>query len=110
MPALIMSAVPQSETASANSFNALMRSIGTSFAAAVIGVVLARMTTDFGGFPLASENGFRVAMLIGCGVGLAAAVVAALIPVRTTKAPLQPPAASSPAPEAAPEAAPAAKA
>ncbi|MFC8724266.1 MFS transporter [Streptomyces bacillaris] len=87
MPALIMSAVPASETASANSFNALMRSIGTSFAAAVIGVVLARMTTDFGGFPLPSENGFRTAMLIGCGVGLAAAVVAALIPVRTTKAP-----------------------
>ncbi|MFT9666408.1 MFS transporter [Streptomyces rhizosphaericola] len=87
MPALIMSAVPASETASANSFNALMRSIGTSFAAAVIGVVLARMTTDFGGFPLPSENGFRAAMLIGCGVGLAAAVVAALIPVRTAKAP-----------------------
>ncbi|WP_254812030.1 MFS transporter [Streptomyces cavourensis] len=87
MPALIMSAVPASETASANSFNALMRSIGTSFAAAVIGVVLARMTTDFGGFPLPSENGFRTAMLIGCGVGLAAAVVAALIPVRTAKAP-----------------------
>ncbi|MEU2826202.1 MFS transporter [Streptomyces bacillaris] len=96
MPALIMSAVPASETASANSFNALMRSIGTSFAAAVIGVVLARMTTDFGGFPLPSENGFRTAMLIGCGVGLAAAVVAALIPVRTAKvlpettAPLRP--------------------
>ncbi|MEW2068553.1 MFS transporter [Streptomyces sp. NPDC007346] len=103
MPALIMSAVPQSETASANSFNALMRSIGTSFAAAVIGVVLARMTTDFGGFPLASENGFRVAMLIGCGVGLAAAVVAALIPVRTTKAPLQPTETSgSTTPETAP--------
>ncbi|MGW1204579.1 MFS transporter [Streptomyces cyaneofuscatus] len=99
MPALIMSAVPQSETASANSFNALMRSIGTSFAAAVIGVVLARMTTDFGGVPLASENGFRVAMLIGCGVGLAAAVVAALIPVRTTKAPLRPAAAAPDAPQ-----------
>ncbi|MFE7534045.1 MFS transporter [Streptomyces rhizosphaericola] len=96
MPALIMSAVPASETASANSFNALMRSIGTSFAAAVIGVVLARMTTDFGGFPLPSENGFRTAMLIGCGVGLAAAVVAALIPVRTAKAP---PEAAAPAPE-----------
>ncbi|MFF3096217.1 MFS transporter [Streptomyces cyaneofuscatus] len=102
MPALIMSAVPQSETASTNSFNALMRSIGTSFAAAVIGVVLARMTTDFGGVPLASENGFRVAMLIGCGVGLAAAVVAALIPVRTTKAPLQPAAAAPDAPQPSP--------
>ncbi|MFF8437327.1 MFS transporter [Streptomyces bacillaris] len=100
MPALIMSAVPASETASANSFNALMRSIGTSFAAAVIGVVLARMTTDFGGFPLPSENGFRTAMLIGCGVGLAAAVVAALIPVRTAKAPLQPAAAPPEVPHA----------
>ncbi|MYR09158.1 MFS transporter [Streptomyces sp. SID724] len=97
MPALIMSAVPQSETASANSFNALMRSIGTSFAAAVIGVVLARMTTDFGGFPLPSQNGFRAAMLIGCGVGLAAAVVAALIPVRPATAPLRPAASNAPA-------------
>ncbi|WP_456302053.1 hypothetical protein [Streptomyces cyaneofuscatus] len=79
-----------------------MRSIGTSFAAAVIGVVLARMTTDFGGVPLASENGFRVAMLIGCGVGLAAAVVAALIPVRTTKPPLRPAAAAPDAPQPSP--------
>ncbi|MFD7750108.1 MFS transporter [Streptomyces sp. NPDC059698] len=94
MPALVMGAVPRSETASANSFNALMRSIGTSFAAAVIGVVLSRMTTDFGGFPLPSGNGFRAAMLIGCGVGLAAAAVAALIPVR--------PAAGLPGPAAVP--------
>ncbi|GGX71696.1 MFS transporter [Streptomyces fructofermentans] len=81
MPALIMSAVPQSETASANSFNTLMRSIGSSVSAAVIAVVLAQMTTDFGGFALPSEDGFRVAMLIGCGVGLVAAAVAFLIPV-----------------------------
>jgi MFS family permease len=80
MPALIMGAVPQSETASANSFNTLMRSIGSSVSAAVIGVVLAQMTTDFGGLALPSEDGFRAAMLIGCGVGVAAAVVAFLIP------------------------------
>ncbi|MER5362366.1 MFS transporter [Streptomyces sp. NPDC002785] len=82
MPALIMGAVPQSETASANSFNTLMRSIGSSVSAAVIGVVMAQLTTDFGGYALPSEDGFRIAMLIGCGVGLAAAVVASLIPVR----------------------------
>ncbi|MET9936037.1 MFS transporter, partial [Streptomyces sp. NPDC006324] len=82
MPALIMGAVPQEETASANSFNTLMRSIGTSVSAAVIGVVLAQMTTTLGGHALPSEDGFRVAMLIGCGVGLVAAVVAALIPAR----------------------------
>ncbi|WP_327697667.1 MFS transporter [Streptomyces sp. NBC_00459] len=87
MPALIMGAVPQSETASANSFNTLMRSIGSSVSAAVIGVVLAQMTTDFGGFALPSEAGFRAAMMLGCGVGLAAAVVAFLIPVRPVAAP-----------------------
>ncbi|MEU8507750.1 MFS transporter [Streptomyces brevispora] len=87
MPALIMSAVPQSETASANSFNTLMRSIGSSLSAAVIGVVMAQMTTGFGGHVLPSAGGFRAAMLIGCGVGLAAAVIAALIPVRAAAKP-----------------------
>ncbi|MBD0709035.1 MULTISPECIES: MFS transporter [unclassified Streptomyces] len=82
MPALIMGAVPVEETASANSFNTLMRSIGTSVSAAVIGVVLAQMTTDLGGHVLPSEGGFRVAMAIGCGVGIVAAVVAALIPAK----------------------------
>jgi MFS family permease len=59
MPALIMAAVPASETAAANSFNALMRSIGTSTSSAVTGVVLAQMITTFGGVALPSENGFR---------------------------------------------------
>ncbi|WP_328951038.1 MFS transporter [Streptomyces sp. NBC_00184] len=84
MPALIMGAVPQSETASANSFNTLMRSIGSSLSAAVIGVVMAQMTTDSGGHALTSAGGFRAAMLIGCGVALAAAVLAVLIPVRAS--------------------------
>lgn len=53
-------------------------------AAAVIGVVTAQMTTDFGGQALTTAGGFRVAMLIGCGVALLAAVIAALIPVRAT--------------------------
>jgi MFS family permease len=80
MPALIMSAVPLSETASANSFNTLMRSLGTSVSAAVTGVVLSQLTVDLGGFTLPSENGFRVGLLIGCGVALVAAAVAAVIP------------------------------
>ncbi|MEU6931973.1 MFS transporter [Streptomyces sp. NPDC046374] len=91
MPALIMGAVPQAETASANSFNTLMRSIGSSVSAAVIGVVLAQLTIDLGGHALPSETGFRVALLIGGGVALAAAAVAALIPVRPlTAAAVQP--------------------
>ncbi|MFJ6825424.1 MFS transporter [Streptomyces niveus] len=85
MPALIMSSVPLSETAAANSFNTLMRSLGTSVGAAVIGLVLSQMTTEIGGFSIASESGFRTALLIGCGVALVSAAIAAVIPaVRTT--------------------------
>ncbi|MBT2409927.1 MFS transporter [Streptomyces sp. ISL-12] len=80
MPALIMSAVPLSETAAANGFNALMRSLGTTIGSAVIGVVLAQMTVTLGGYSLASEDGFRTGLLIGCGVALVSAAVACLIP------------------------------
>lgn len=80
MPSLILASVPFGEMGSANSFNTLMRSIGQSTAAAVLGVVLATMTTDFYGLNVPTETGFRVAALIGVGVALGAAAVAALIP------------------------------
>lgn len=86
MPALIMSAVPLSETASANSFNTVMRSIGTSVSAAVIGLVLAQMSTPLGGHPIPTESGFRTGLFIGCGVALVAAAIAATIPVRRADA------------------------
>ncbi|MFI0368789.1 MFS transporter [Actinomadura sp. 1N219] len=80
MPALIMSAVPQSETGAANSFNTVMRSVGTSVSAAVVGVVLAQMTTDLGGHALPSENGFHTGMLIAGGSALVAAAVTLALP------------------------------
>lgn len=86
LPALIMGAVPRSETAAANSFNTLMRSIGTSTAAAVVGVVLSQMSIHMGSHTLPSENGFRVGLLIGCGAALAAAALTVAIPVRRTAA------------------------
>ncbi len=83
MPALIMSAVPPSETGSANSFNTLMRSVGTSVAAAVVGVVLAQMSVAVGGgHTIPTEDGFRTGLLIGCGVALVAAAIALAIPGR----------------------------
>ncbi|TMR09921.1 MFS transporter, partial [Nonomuraea zeae] len=97
MPALIMGAVPQAETASANSFNTLMRSIGTSVCAAVVGVVLAQMTTTLGGHILPSEAGFRTALLIGCGVALVAALVTVTLPKPRPSA--EPAAAVRPEPE-----------
>ncbi|UPZ26880.1 MFS transporter [Streptomyces sp. LRE541] len=80
MPALIMSSVPLSETAAANGFNTLMRSLGTSVGAAVVGVVLSQMTVTMGGFSITSEDGFRTALIIGGAVALVAAVIAAVIP------------------------------
>ncbi|MEH0581430.1 MULTISPECIES: MFS transporter [Streptomyces] len=87
MPALIMSSVPITETAAANGFNALMRSLGTSIGSAVIGVILAQMTTTMGGHTFASEDGFRTALLVGGGLALVSAAIAAVIPAaRTTVA------------------------
>jgi len=80
MPALIMSSVPHTETASANSVNTLMRSIGTSISAAVVAVILAQMTMDFGGYPVTSAAGFRTGLALGCGVAVVAALVALAIP------------------------------
>jgi hypothetical protein len=60
------------------SLNTLMRSIGTSFASAIAGVVLTQMTTDFGTTALPSENGFKVVMAIGAGAALLA--LAAFLP------------------------------
>ncbi|MFE4796491.1 MFS transporter [Streptomyces sp. NPDC057908] len=80
MPALIMGSVPLSETAAANGFNTLMRSLGTSIGAAVIGVVLSQMTTTAGGHTFSSESGFRTGLIIGCGVALVAAAIALVIP------------------------------
>ncbi|MDX3072554.1 MFS transporter [Streptomyces sp. NPDC088354] len=80
MPALIMSSVPVSETAAANGFNALMRSLGTSVGAAVIGVVLSHLTTTAGGYTFTSESGFRTGLVIGCGIALVSALIAVAIP------------------------------
>ncbi|MFE9602434.1 MFS transporter [Streptomyces hokutonensis] len=84
LPALIMGAVDPSQTGAANSLNTLMRSLGTSFASAIAGVILAQMTTDFGGSALPSENGFKVVMAIGAGAALLAFFLATLIPARRT--------------------------
>ncbi|MFJ2901969.1 MFS transporter [Streptomyces sp. NPDC087212] len=79
-PALIMSSVPLSETAAANGFNTLMRSLGTSIGAAVIGLLLAHMTTSAGGYTFTSEAGFRTALTAGIGMAVVAVAIAGTIP------------------------------
>ncbi|WTZ51328.1 MFS transporter [Nocardia sp. NBC_01388] len=80
MPTLIIQAVPTSETAAANGLNTLMRSVGTSSSSAVIGMVLAHMTTQFGAVAVPSLAGFRTTFLICCGACIVAFLVAAAIP------------------------------
>ncbi|WP_017625852.1 MFS transporter [Nocardiopsis chromatogenes] len=80
MPALIMAAVPVSQTAAANSLNTLMRSVGTSTSSAVAGVVLAHMTVPFAGAAVPSEGAFQTVMGMGAAAALVALLVAAFIP------------------------------
>ncbi|MET7479979.1 MFS transporter [Streptomyces sp. NPDC005648] len=80
MPSLIMGAVPPSQSGAANSLNTLMRSIGTSTASAVAGVILSQMTIKLGPVAVPSENGFKTVLAVGGGAALLAFVVASFIP------------------------------
>ncbi|MBB5857665.1 MFS family permease [Amycolatopsis umgeniensis] len=86
MPALIMGAVPVSETAAANSLNTLMRAIGTSVSSAVAGVILAQLTVSFGPVQVPSQGGFRLIMGLGSATALLALAIAAFIPGLTSPA------------------------
>ncbi|GAA3889615.1 MFS transporter [Leifsonia kafniensis] len=90
MPALIMGAVPPTETGAANGLNALMRSVGTSVSAAVMGMILANMTMSFGSVTVPSLAGFHVTFAVAIGSAAAALVLAALIP-RSRSAVEEPP-------------------
>lgn len=82
MPALIVAAVPRTETAAANGLNTLMRSLGTSTCSAVIGAVLAHLTVQSGTISVPSLGAFRIALLLACGASVAGMLVAACIPTR----------------------------
>lgn len=85
MPALVMGAVPRSETAAANSLNTLMRSIGTSVSSAVAGVVLAQLVVSVGGDTVPTQDGFRVVMAIGAGAAVVALGIASFLPGRVSR-------------------------
>ncbi|WP_269938537.1 MFS transporter [Arthrobacter sp. HY1533] len=80
MPALIMGAVPLQETGSANGLNSLMRAVGTSTSAAVMGVVLANMTMSIGPATVPTLEGFHTTFLIAILAAAVAVVLGALIP------------------------------
>jgi len=85
MPMLIMRSVPQSETGASNGLNALFRSLGTSSAAAVIGAVLASLSTVQDGRAVPTASAFQMSFWLGLGAAVVALVVAAFIPLRAAE-------------------------
>ncbi|MCQ4205490.1 MFS transporter [Streptomyces coelicoflavus] len=83
LPALIIGAVPASETGAANGLNTLMRSIGTSVSSAVIGMVLANTSTDAGGVAVPTMHGFRISFLIAAAAVAVGLVLAFFLPRRS---------------------------
>ncbi|WP_399884439.1 MFS transporter [Streptomyces sp. BBFR51] len=83
LPALIIGAVPASETGAANGLNTLMRSIGTSVSSAVIGMVLANSANDVGGVAVPTMHGFRVSFLIATAAVAVGLALAFFLPRRT---------------------------
>lgn len=80
IPMLIMGAVPPAETGSANGFNTLVRSIGTSGASAVVGAVLATMSSTIEGHAIPTLAAFQIALVIGGGAAALAALCCAFLP------------------------------
>lgn len=77
MPALIMAAVPLTETAAANGLNSLLRTIGASSMSAVVAALLTGLTVELGGraFP---AHGAIVAMFAIAGAATFLATLAAM--------------------------------
>ncbi|AOW91952.1 MFS transporter [Rhodococcus sp. WMMA185] len=80
MPALIMGAVPITESAAANGLNSLMRSIGTSTSAAVVSVILAGMTVTVSNAVIPSVDAFRATFLVSIVASAVTLTLAWLIP------------------------------
>ncbi|WP_330457577.1 MFS transporter [Streptomyces sp. NBC_00820] len=80
LPALIVGAVPASETGAANGLNTLMRSIGTSVSSAVIGMVLANTANNVGGLAIPTMHGFHISFLIATAAVAVGLLLAVFLP------------------------------
>lgn len=81
MPTLITESAPLDQTASANSVNSLLRSVGTSTGSAVAAAVLASSTVLIGTAVVPTLHSFEVLYSIGAGAALLAAVVTVAVRV-----------------------------
>ena len=81
MPTLILDSVPMTEAASAVGINGLMRSVGTSVAAAVMAALLTSSTTQIGSFELPTQGAFQLCFVVGAAAAFLGVAIAATIPV-----------------------------
>ncbi len=82
MPTLILDAVPMREAASAVGLNALMRSVGTTLAAAVMGTILTSRTQTFDGLEIPTLGAFQLCFVAGAVAAFVGVAITAAIPRR----------------------------
>lgn len=82
MPTLVMSSVPEAEMGSAVGINALMRSVGTTTAAAIMTTVLASNTQPFAGGVVPTRGAYELCFLIGAIAAFVGVAITALVPHR----------------------------
>lgn len=91
MPTLILDAAPPREAAAAVGLNSLMRSLGTTLAAAVMGTILTSSTTSFGpGVELPALSAFQWCFAAGAVAAALGVALAAFIPARDDATTVQP--------------------
>ena len=82
MPTLIMHSVPPTETAAANSLNSVMRTLGSTSAAAFVGIILSTHAVNRQGVSIPTQGAFQVIFLVAAGIAVLGVVLASFIPRR----------------------------
>jgi MFS family permease len=90
LPALIMHAVPVTETAAANGLNTLMRTIGQAVCSAIVATVLTSLVATNSGRTAPTLGAYLVVFVIAGVAALVALGLTLLIPARRTTAVREP--------------------
>lgn len=88
MPAVILAATPDAETASAMGVNQVVRSVGFSIGSALGGLILAGYTTTGQAFP--QQSGYTTAAIVGIATTTATLLLVVMSTRRTPRAPTSP--------------------
>ena len=85
MPTLIMHSVPPTETGAANGLNSVMRTLGSTASATLIGLILSSNVTVSAGVEIPTAHAFQLIFIIGAAVSLAGVILALFIPSRVRR-------------------------